>query len=154
MTPAWLFAHAMALEAKLKGDKVVITVFYDDDTPADNAKMIVEDESNAVIAEGKTDDKGMWTFATPKPGRYLVKADAGAGHAAKTTVVIPAGMPEPASTDTSGREIAVSEGANRDSFTGSDKWRNAGIGSGAIVSIGVLGWFFLRRKRLQENRTV
>ena len=39
--PANAFAHALGVACTLRGDKVEVEVFYDDDTPAQKAKVQV-----------------------------------------------------------------------------------------------------------------
>ena len=34
-------AHGIGVEAKLKGDRVAVEAFFDDDTPAADSKMVV-----------------------------------------------------------------------------------------------------------------
>ncbi len=39
--PSAAFAHGIGVEAKLKGDRVAVEAFFDDDTPAADSKMVV-----------------------------------------------------------------------------------------------------------------
>jgi len=91
---AWLacagncWAHALGVEAKQRRDKVEVEAFYDDNTPARNARVTVLDSGNKTIAEGKTNDKGVWSFKTPEPGRYRITVETGDEHRAKTTLEV------------------------------------------------------------------
>ena len=87
--PAYAHAHAVAVEAKLAGDRVAIAAFFDDDEPAADAKVTVHDDGNGLVAEGKTDAAGVWSFAVPPAGRYTVRVDTGEGHATTTVVTVP-----------------------------------------------------------------
>ncbi len=133
--PATVYAHAVGLQAKLKGETVVVEGYFDDDTPADDAKVTVEDETGKVVLEGKTDDKGVWSFPTPKPGKYKVKLDAGAGHRATTTFTIV----DPAQA-TATDEQTVSEGPSRSEFT-QTPWAKIALGLGLIGAVVLLWWW-------------
>ena len=135
--PAFAQAHAVGVEAKLVGEAVRIEAFFDDDTPADGAKVTVRDGANALVAEGVTDDKGVWSFAVPPAGKYAVRVDAGGGHAATAVVTIP----ERATSTT-----AISDGPSRESFTGWQRWATAGVGV-ALIAAGT----WLVKRRLRSN---
>jgi hypothetical protein len=83
-TPA--FAHKLCVEAKPRTDHVHVEAYYDDDTPAQEAKITIH-KGDAVVAEGRTDEKGVWTCMLP-PGHYTVRAET-LGHAAKETFDVP-----------------------------------------------------------------
>lgn len=149
--PQWASAHAIGIEAKLKGTMISVEV-YDDDTPAVDAKVAVEDSAKGVIAEGKTDAKGEWSFASPSPGKYIVRVDAGGGHAAKTSITIP----NPAATLPSqgdgahGKEspsLSISDGPPRETFTGPMRWAMAGIGLATIAGLTTLLRQLLRARQ-------
>lgn len=129
-------AHGIGVEARLKGDRVLIEAFFDDDTPAADAKVAVTDDSGRQLTDGRTDLKGTWSFAAPPAGKYRVTVDAGAGHLAKTTFTIPpkAGIPA-ASADSPEPEVIVSDGPTRATFTGPLKWVLAAIGLGLIAAL-------------------
>jgi len=146
LVPSDAFGHAIGVEAKLKGDRVAIEAYYDDDTPGADAKVTVIDGDGKVVAEGMTDAKGNWSFPIPSPGKYRVAVDAGGGHLAKTTITIPPGSvtTSPAPTGTASTtdvgaapEVVVSDGPTREETTGPRRWLMAGVG---IALIGVLTW--------------
>jgi prepilin-type N-terminal cleavage/methylation domain-containing protein/prepilin-type processing-associated H-X9-DG protein len=139
--PSTVSAHGVGVEAKLKGDSVRVEVFFDDDTPAADAKVSVTAEDGKLVAEGKADAKGLWSFSVPRPGKYRVTADAGGGHLAKTTMTIPprsvsalsASEPRHASTDSSTEPaVSISEGLTREETTGPRRWILAGVGLAVI----------------------
>jgi nickel transport protein len=132
-------AHGLDLEANLKDGRVRVEAYYDDDTPADAAAVTVEDAANVVVLGGTTDAKGVWEFAAPKPGRYVVTVNAGDGHVAKRTITIPA----PAAD----REAAtISDGPTRAAFTGPMRWVLAAAG------VAVIGGLTFLAKRLARPR--
>jgi hypothetical protein len=89
LTAAPAFAHKLLLDCRVKDDRVRVEAFYDDDTPAQKAKVSLENEANQVVAEGRTDERGLWSCPLPKPGKYTVRAES-VGHAARETLVISA----------------------------------------------------------------
>jgi hypothetical protein len=93
------FAHRLHVDLKLAGDQVRVEAFYDDDTPAQEAKITVT-QGDQTIAEGRTDEKGVWTCAKPAPGTYLVRAES-VGHAAKDTLIVRESNQPPPSEPTS-----------------------------------------------------
>lgn len=106
LAPSGASAHAVGVDARLAGDRVRVEAYFDDDTPARDAQVTVFDADRRIVAEGRTDEKGIWTFTTPAPGKYGIALDAGDGHAAKTTITIPVQMlpNSPIRTDGPSRE--------------------------------------------------
>lgn len=121
-------AHAIGVDARIFEDKVRVEAYFDDDTPARDAKVEVLDGDKVVVAEGRTDEKGYWTFAKPKPGKYSVRVDAGDGHAAKTTITVPG---ELAAVESK----SLSEGPSRESFTGWQRLAFTGVGLAVIAGL-------------------
>lgn len=103
-------AHNLGAECKLRGDRVELEAYFDDDTPARNARVMVKDASDRLIAEGKTDHEGRWSFPTPAAGRYEVIVDAGDGHRKQQSINVPG------ATAASGKAIS-SDGPPREEFT-------------------------------------
>jgi nickel transport protein len=123
------FAHKLHVDARVDGDLVRVEAYHDDDTPAQEAKITVLD-GEKLIAEGRTDDKGVWTFAKPGPGSYLVRA-ASVGHAAKTRLDI-AAAPSPPPIPNQRKEVT------------NTPWRRIGMGLGIILGVSIVG-LILRR---------
>ena len=84
-------AHRLHVDAKVAGDLIRVEAFYDDDTPAQEAKITLT-LGDQLAVEGRTDDKGVWTCPRPAPGTYTVRA-VSVGHAAKDSHLVP--EPEP-----------------------------------------------------------
>jgi nickel transport protein len=118
------FAHKLHVDPTIVGDRLRVEVYYDDDTPAQKAKVTVffGDEQ---LATGKTDDKGVWTCPAPGPGTYLVRAES-LGHAAKEAVVIPDPAAEPLPAPES-RAVRTRP-----------PWRNLALGLGLIGGVVLL----------------
>jgi hypothetical protein len=89
LTAGPVLAHAVGLSCKLLEKTVHVEAYFSDDTPASDALIVVKNEREEIVTQGKTDDKGVWNFDRPAPGRYVVSVDAGAGHRAKETLTVP-----------------------------------------------------------------
>lgn len=140
-------AHGIGIEARLKGGRVMIEAYFDDDSPAADAKVIVTDESGKTVVEGKSDNKGAWSFDAPLAGKYRASVDAGGGHLARTTFTIPPKVVSiPESTNTPPKEIVVSDGPTRASFTGPMKWVMAVVGLGILAMLAFLGRLLVRKQ--------
>ncbi len=77
--PAVASAHDLQLVVKLPPDTpdvVVLEAGFDDDTPADDAKVTITAADGTVVTEGKTDDRGVCRLARPGPGKYTAVVDA------------------------------------------------------------------------------
>lgn len=160
-SPAVADAHAVGVEARLKDGRVIVEAFYDDDTAAGDARVVVTDPDGKVAVEGKTDKDGKWSFPAPPAGKYKVTVDAGAGHRAAVSLTIPAAPPTPApgeqaadsgpvsspSIATDG-ELTVSEGPTRSEFTG---WRRFAWAAAGLAVIGGGTWALTRLLRAAKG---
>ena len=138
-----VFAHGIGVEAKLKGKVVQVEAYFDDDTPAADAAVTVTEESGRVVAEGKTDAKGAWSFPIPPAGIYRVAVNAGDGHAAKISLRISAPDPQP---PPAAADAIISDGPSRGEFT-RFPWDKVGLGLGGIVGVSAGAWWWGRRRR-------
>ncbi|HTU20668.1 MAG TPA: carboxypeptidase-like regulatory domain-containing protein [Gemmataceae bacterium] len=142
-------AHALGAECTLHGDSVRLEAYFDDDTAAADARVVVRDEARNIVAEGRTDSKGVWSFAAPPPGPYRVTVDAGAGHQTTIPLRIPS-KTEQMRTVPSAAELAH-EGPTRVEFT-RFPWGGVALGLTVIVLL-FLGWRGLRRWRRRCRST-
>jgi hypothetical protein len=81
--PSQANAHDLQLRVKLPPDvpnMLIVEAGFDDDTPADGARVVITDAAGKVIAEGKTDEKGVWRTTRPGGGKYTAKVES-LGHA-------------------------------------------------------------------------
>jgi len=120
------FAHRMLLTCAAEKDRVRVEVFFDDDTPAQEVTVSVTDSNQKPIAEGKTDEHGVWTFAKPAEGSYTVKAS-GVGHSATESLSVGGDTVAEAATST----------PPRDELTRTP-WLKVGIGLCVIAGLCVL----------------
>lgn len=143
-------AHGLLVTCKLQGGKVEVQVFYDDRTDAAKAKVQLVNDNGEEIATGVTNDKGKCWLKTPAPGKYVVHADAGAGHRAKKELVVPLGMKtEPVgmveTPGTSPGQNSVND--EREELTRTP-WLKIGIGLATIVA---LSGAFLIATRMRKS---
>ena len=119
------FAHKLYVDPTIVGDRLRVEVYYDDDAPAQDAKVTVffGDEQ---LATGMTDEKGVWTCQAPGPGTYLVRAES-LGHAAKETVVVPDPAAERSPAPAESRALRTRS-----------PWRNIALGLGLIGGVVLL----------------
>jgi hypothetical protein len=146
LLPASALAHAIGVTCTIRGDKVEVEAFYDDDMPAHKAKVQVVNAKEEVIANGIADKDGIWSFVTPTPGTYEIRVDAGAGHRAKKTLHIP-GMP----TTEEETPIPTEPEPTREQMTRTPWWR-IGLGLliivvGSAAAFGVMQWRAANQKR-------
>jgi hypothetical protein len=152
LTPTWGFAHALHVDCKVRGGKIEVEAFYDDDTAAAKAKVQVVEADGQVVAHGFTDQAGRWSCPSPAAGKYEVRVDAGAGHRAMATIDVPVPAPNPTPEES---------GTNADTETdpaidGSDvrrsmigvPWLKVAIG---LFVIGGLSGAFLLASKLRKN---
>src|SRR5262245_65327517 len=95
-------AHDLGANCKLAGGRVEVQAYFPDNEPAIDARVRVLDEGGRVVAEGRTDEKGVWRFDRPADGHYTVRVDAGDGHLKKVTLTV--------------GEVVASEGPGRGEF--------------------------------------
>ena len=140
-------AHALGADCKVNGDRVELEAYYDDDTPARDANVRVQDARQHLVAEGRTDAEGRWSFARPGAGTYRVIVDAGAGHRKELTITLTANAGSPTATGTGSSEV-VNEGPGRTAFT-AFPWLQLGIG---VAILGVVGSaFWIARRTSPKN---
>lgn len=126
-------ARAHDLQATVTvGERVKVLAFYDDE-PAQRADVTVSDAKGAVVALGKTDDRGLWEFDRPAPGEYAVKVKEG-GHIGRTSFRV---------------EGAARADAPPTEFTDPRPNKALGLAIGTTALLGLsAGYWFLRRGRM------
>jgi hypothetical protein len=141
-------AHALRAECSLVSGKIHVEAFFDDDAPAVNAKVEVLDSQEKSMAAGKTNAQGLWDFAAPVAGRYVVVVDAGMGHRTKVPIAVPA-VATTAGPQAEKKEV-ISEGATRKEATSFPYLLcKVSLGAGAIFLFSVA--FLLGRRKLRNR---
>lgn len=143
-------AHALGAECQLRSGQLEVEAYYDDNTPARDARVWLEDAQGRRVLQGRTDSQGRWRCPCPEPGRYRLTVDAGAGHRTTLVVRVPA-LPGTATVPTDAAPqtpaaIPVAEGPSRAEFT-RPPWTRMVLGLGIIGCLGLVGWGVLRWRR-------
>ena len=81
-----VYAHRVNIFTQVQGPKVVCQCFYNDGKPVKNQDIRAEVLGGSVIAKGKTDDDGMFSFTPNIREDLKILLDAGMGHIAEATV--------------------------------------------------------------------
>jgi hypothetical protein len=144
LSPLTACAHSLGAECKVQGQRGEVEAFFSDDTAAPSAKVVVRDQAKVLVAEGTTDAEGRWTFARPAAGTYDVVVDAGGGHRATVTLIVP----DPAAGQT---VEAFNSGPSRAEFTRTP-WGPIFAGLALIALPAGILWLWLRRSR--ESRPI
>lgn len=134
--PARAAAHDLRAEVPHpETDPVRVEAGYDDGTPAGEARVTVTDAAGAVVAAGKTDERGVWEFPKPGPGTYRIVVEA-AGHRDAVRLTIPEGP-----------------GAVPTVFTRERLDKTFGVAIGlALLLGGTLAFVLLRRRKRPGGR--
>jgi nickel transport protein len=125
-------AHDLGATTKVRDGRVELEAYFDDDKPARGAQVVVNDLSGNVIAQGRTDQEGRWSFAVPGQASYEITVDAGDGH----RVVV--------------SSTRAAERPSRTQFTRTP-WVKIGLGLG-LIALGAFGLqAALRRSRQAKD---
>jgi nickel transport protein len=79
-------AHRVNIFTQTQSDKVLCQCFYNDGKPVRGQDIQVKTVSGTVIAQGETDDEGMFSFTPHVHEDLQIVLNAGMGHMAETTV--------------------------------------------------------------------
>jgi uncharacterized GH25 family protein len=132
-------AHELLLRSRVDGSRLRVEAYYklyNDESPAEQVAIILENEKNEVVAKGKTDDNGTWSCALPAPGTYLLKAQS-VGHAATKSLAIGGAAPP---------RHAPDEGPET-------PWLKVLIGFGVIAVLFALIWLTRRSSSTRISQT-
>jgi hypothetical protein len=132
LAPARADAHAIHAKVEVSAQAVKLEAYFDDDIPAEFAEAVVTDASGAVVVSGKTDERGVWTFAPPKPGAYVLTVKS-IGHTTTVKFEV-AGEPE-APVEYIGPRA--------------NKLLGLAVGLVVIVALTTIFWFLRRGRRIR-----
>ena len=130
--PASAAAHAMHADVTV-ADAVTLLAYFEEDVPAEFAEVQVTDADGAVVASGKTDARGTWTFPKPKPGAYTLTVRS-IGHVAKREFRVDGEPDAPPVVYTGWRP---------------NKAVAVALGSVLLLGISAISWFLLRRREVK-----
>lgn len=74
LTESSALAHKLMVDCRVVGQELKIEVFYEDDSPADGAKIQLF-VGKAHLWTSKTDDEGRLILAVPEAGEYQIRAE-------------------------------------------------------------------------------
>jgi len=140
-------AHALGAECTLHDGVVRMEAYFDDDTSAADARVVVRNTAGEIVAEGRTDAKGLWRFPAPPADLYRITVDAGAGHQTTIRLRIPPHAEQPSTPGFVAEKIY--EGPSRAEFT-SFPWGRAALGL-TVIALLFLVWRGLRGWRRRGN---
>ncbi len=73
-------AHKVNLFAYLERGVVYTESYFPDGSPVAGGKVLVYDSDKSLLLEGKTDSKGLFSFAVPKVDALDIVIEASMGH--------------------------------------------------------------------------
>lgn len=82
--PAW--AHKVTIFAWVEGDTVYTQSKFSGGRRAKNSTVVVYDKEGNQLLEGKTDEKGEFSFKVPKKTDLMIALKASMGHLAEWTI--------------------------------------------------------------------
>lgn len=85
-TSAPALAHKVTIFAWVEGDRVFTESKFSGGRKATRAKVAVFDRAGTQLLEGKTDEKGAFSFRIPKLTDLRIVLNAGTGHRAEWTI--------------------------------------------------------------------
>lgn len=89
-------AHDLIAKVTFTATEVRVVAAYDDDTPAEEAKVTLSVLKGAEIAKGVLDEKGVWVTPLPPPGKYVIVVRDGGHRDTKEFTIDP---PTPAAAE-------------------------------------------------------
>ncbi len=73
-------AHKVNIFAYIEDDTVYTESYFPDGRAVEDGKITVLDSNDEALLEGRTDEKGLFSFAIPKKEDLVIILDAGMGH--------------------------------------------------------------------------
>lgn len=129
LSPVFAEAHALEVTARILPERlevVQVEAGFDDDTPAADAVVRVRTGEGREIAWGKTDERGLWQFPRPQPGRYIIRVEY-IGHDRELVLELP------------------DDSSSADVQTGRQRLGLAAVGVAALLALAA--WVHRRQRR-------
>ena len=79
-------AHRVIAFASYDGENVTVECYFPGGTPIKQGEIKVEDSTGKIVATGKTDQKGIFSFRPHGIPPLTIYVEAGPGHLAKTVI--------------------------------------------------------------------
>lgn len=81
------YAHGVHIFARVEGDRILTESYFGDEREVRNGVIRVYDPSGKQLLEGKTDEKGIFTFTVPQETDLRIVLEASMGHRAEYVLV-------------------------------------------------------------------
>jgi hypothetical protein len=78
--PGRAAAHDLKATVKLLPDAVVVEAGFNDDTPAEGARVTILNDSGTEVASGRTDERGVCRLSELGAGKYTAIVQDPTGH--------------------------------------------------------------------------
>ena len=79
------YAHKMHLFASYEDGRIFTESYFSDGTPCRAARILAREDGGQVVAEGVTDQEGLFFFPYEGAGSLKISLNAGDGHGAEVT---------------------------------------------------------------------
>lgn len=130
VTPGAASAHDLRAKVIVTATEVRVEAGYDDDTPADGAKVSLAAADGTTLASGTLDATGRWATPAPPPGNFTVVVD-DVGHRDRVAFTI---------------DTPTADGPAEATFTNWRLGKTLGLVVGLVVLLGgTLVYVILRR---------
>ncbi|GBD37498.1 hypothetical protein HRbin36_02633 [bacterium HR36] len=154
---AKLWAHDLGAEVRLRGDQIEVQAFFDDGSPARQARVeLLHPESKLPLASARTDAHGRAWLLRPAAGSYLIRINAGAGHIHEEAITVPAANANlstaamAVATDADEDDVLLSRGPTYDERT-QFPWLKLVFGLLAIGGMALAAYGVLRQSRSSHS---
>ena len=87
VAPSAALAHNVSVHAYVEGDEVITESRFSDGKKCQDATIEVFDGKGNKLAEGKTDEKGQFSFRPPARTDLVIRLTASMGHRAEYTIL-------------------------------------------------------------------
>ena len=79
-------AHKVSVFAYADSEKIYTESYFQNGDPVANGGLKVYDSSDNLVAEGVTDNQGLFSFEIPRADDFRIVIDAGMGHKSSFTL--------------------------------------------------------------------
>lgn len=86
LVPLLALAHRVDVFPYWEGEEVKVEAFFPDGSPVKGGKVKVFDGEGRLLAEGLTDEEGLWSFVPQAKGPFKVVLEASMGHRAEASL--------------------------------------------------------------------
>jgi hypothetical protein len=78
--PSVTTAHVLSVTTTMAGGKLEVAAYFNEDLPADDAVVELRTPDGELVAQGKTNENGVWIGSLPPVGRYNLTVRASGDH--------------------------------------------------------------------------